>query len=258
MKDIQSQPSLVALPIDRVGVKGLTLPIVVSDKVNGSQHSVAEVDMTVDLPAHWRGSHMSRFVEALEDWQEELSYQSMKNLLLDVKNRLEAEKAHVEFRFTYFLNKTSPATRAHNLMGYNCRLVGEMDHTDKPQFMLEIDIPVMTVCPCSKAISKEGAHSQRANLRIAVKMCKFVWMEEFIDIAEAAGSSPVYPLLKREDEKFVTEHAFANPAFVEDVVRNAGLALLNHPAVSWFKVEVESFESIHAHNAYACIEHDKE
>ena len=258
MKDIQSSPSLVAMPIDRVGVKGLTLPIVVSDKVNGSQHSIAEVDMTVDLPAHWRGSHMSRFVEALEDWQEELSYQSMKNLLLDIKNRLKAEKAHVEFRFTYFLSKTSPVTRARNLMGYNCRMVGKMDNTDKPQFMLEINVPVMTVCPCSKAISNEGAHSQRANLRIALRMYKFLWMEEFIDIAEAAGSSPVYPLLKREDEKYVTEAAFANPAFVEDVVRNASLALFNHPGVSWFKVEVESFESIHAHNAYACIEHSKE
>lgn len=258
MKDIQNTPALVALPIDRVGVKGLTLPIVVSDRVKDSQHSVAEVDMTVDLPAHWRGSHMSRFVEALEDWQEKLSYQSMKNLLLDVKNRLEAEKAHVEFRFTYFLDKISPATKARNLMGYKCRLVGEMDKSDKPQFLLEIDVPVMTVCPCSKAISKEGAHSQRANLRMAVRMNKFIWLEEFIDIAEAAGSSPVYPLLKREDEKFVTEAAFANPAFVEDVVRNAGLALINHPAISWFKVEVESFESIHAHNAYACIEHNKE
>lgn len=258
MKDIQNTPALVALPIDRVGVKGLTLPIVVSDKFKDSQHSVAEVDMTVDLPAHWRGSHMSRFVEALENWQEKLSYQSMKNLLLDVKNRLEAEKAHVEFRFIYFLDKISPATNSRNLMGYNCRLVGEMDKSNKPQFLLEIDVPVMTVCPCSKAISKEGAHSQRANLRMTVRMNKFIWLEEFIDIAEAAGSSPVYPLLKREDEKFVTETAFANPAFVEDVVRNAGLALIKHPSVRWFKVEVESFESIHAHNAYACIEHNKE
>ncbi len=258
MKDIQSTPSLVALPIDQVGVKGLTLPIVVSDKLNGSQHSVAEVDLTVDLPAHWRGSHMSRFVEALENWQEELSYQSMKNLLKDVKNRLEAEKAHIEFRFIYFLNKVSPVTKVKTLMGYTCRLVGEMDTSDKPKFLLEIKVPVMTVCPCSKAISEEGAHSQRADLRIAVRLCKFVWLEEFIDIAEAAGSSPVYPLLKREDEKYVTETAFANPAFVEDVVRNVGLALLNHPAVIWFKVEVESHESIHAHNAYACIEHSKD
>ncbi|MBQ4132930.1 MAG: GTP cyclohydrolase I FolE2 [Desulfovibrionaceae bacterium] len=258
MKDIQNSPALVPMPIDRVGVKGLTLPIVVSDKENGSQHSVAEVDLTVDLPAHWRGSHMSRFVEALENWQEELSYQSMKKLLKDVKTRLDAKVAHIEFRFIYFLQKVSPATRAENLMGYNCRLLGEMDAGDKPKFLLEIKVPVMTVCPCSKAISDEGAHSQRADLRIAVRMCKFVWLEEFIEIAESAGSSPVYPLLKREDEKFVTEAAFAKPAFVEDVVRNVGHALLNHPGVSWFRVEVESHESIHAHNAYACIEYDKE
>lgn len=258
MKDIQNTPSLVALPIDRVGVKGLTLPIVVSDKRNGSQHSVAQVDLTADLPAHWRGSHMSRFVEALEDWQEELSYQSLKKLLKDVKDRLEAERAHITFRFIYFLNKPSPATGAGALMGYACRLSGEMDAGDKPLFTLEITVPVMTVCPCSKAISLEGAHSQRADLQISVRMCRFVWLEEFIEIAEAAGSSPVYPLLKREDEKYVTETAFANPAFVEDVVRNVGLALLNHPAVSWFRVEVESHESIHAHNAYACIEYDKQ
>ena len=257
MKDIQSSPALVALPIDRVGVKGITLPILVSDKVNGRQHSVAEVDLAVDLPAHFRGSHMSRFLEALQNWNEELSYQSMKNLLLDVKTRLEAERAHIVFRFTYFLRKTSPVSKAISLMGYACRLTGEVDHSGKPHFLLEIDVPVMTVCPCSKAISNEGAHSQRATIRLALRMGKFAWLEEFIDIAESAGSSPVYPLLKREDEKFVTESAFANPTFVEDVVRHTAQALVNHPCVSWFKVEVESFESIHAHNAYACIEHTK-
>lgn len=258
MKDIQNTPALVPLAIDRVGVKGLTLPIVVSDKVNGSQHSIALVDMSVDLPSHWRGSHMSRFVEALENWNEELSYQSMKNLLLDVKNRLEAEKTHIVFSFTYFLRKTSPVSGGNSLMSYACRLTGEMDKTDKPNFLLEIDVPVMTVCPCSKAISDEGAHSQRAILRIAVRMWKFIWLEEFIDIAEKAASSPVYPLLKREDEKYVTETAFANPVFVEDVVRNTAQSLVDHPSVSWFRVEVESFESIHAHNAFARIEHAKE
>lgn len=258
MKDIQNSPALVALPIDRVGVKGLTLPIVVSHKLHGSQHSVAEVDLAVDLPGHFRGSHMSRFIEALENWTEDLSYQSMKNLLLDVKSRLEAEKAHAVFNFTYFLPKISPVSNAKSLMGYACRLSGELDTSSKPHFLLEVNVPVMTVCPCSKAISNEGAHSQRALVRLAVRMWRFVWLEEFIDIAEKAGSSPLYPLLKREDEKYVTETAFATPCFVEDVVRNAAQALRQHPDVSWFKVEVESFESIHSHNAYASIECAKE
>ncbi len=258
MEDIQNGPALVPMPIDHVGVKGLTLPIIVSDKLNGSQHSIAQVDLSVDLPAHFRGSHMSRFIEALEDWKEELSYQSMKKLLQDVKNRLEAKKAHISFQFIYFLPKNSPVSGSKSLMSYPCKFSGEMDASGKPHFLLEIDIPVMTVCPCSKAISDEGAHSQRAIVHLSVRMWKFVWLEEFIEIAERAGSSPLYPLLKREDEKYVTEFAFANPCFVEDVVRNTAQAMLEHPHVSWFKVEVESFESIHDHNAYACIEHSKQ
>ncbi len=274
MQDIQKKPALVPVPIDRVGVRGVTLPIVVRDRRQGRQHTVAQVDLGVDLPAAFKGTHMSRFIEALADFKEELDYASLKRLLEDVRTRLEARKAYICFSFPYFMDKAAPATGSHGKIHYQCKLTGELaaepkhgepgmaaagqTHTEsgaRPEFLLELDVPVMTVCPCSLAISEQGAHSQRAQVRMAVRMTAFSWIEEFIDIAEAAGSSPVYSLLKREDEKFVTEAAFDNPTFVEDVVRSAAQKLAAHPHVSWFRVEVESHESIHAHNAFACIEH---
>lgn len=254
MEDVQSGPALFPLCIDRVGVKELHLPIVVRDRAHGSQHTVATVDMAVELPSEFKGTHMSRFVEALENWSEELNYQSMKRLLADVKERLGARRAYVLFKFPYFLRKEAPSSGSPGQVCYHCRLTGELGE-EKPELMLEVDVPVMTVCPCSKAISREGAHSQRTVVRMAVRMTAFSWLEEFIEIAESAGSSPVYTLLKREDEKYVTEYAFAHPTFVEDVVRAAAQRLVEHPQVSWFRVEVESLESIHCHNAFACIEH---
>lgn len=253
MQDIQSGPSNVPMPIDRVGINNLHLPLVVDDRVRGRQHTVALVDLGVDLPAAFKGTHMSRFVEALENWNEELSYQGMKKLLTDINHRLQASRAYAKFSFTYFLEKKSPVSGSKGLMGYECSLTGELEDS-KLDMLLRVDVPVMTVCPCSKAISNEGAHSQRAMVRIAVRMKGFAWIEDIVEIAESSGSSPVYPLLKREDEKHVTEHSFANPCFVEDVVRNAAQKLESHPQLSWFRVEVESFESIHAHNAFACIE----
>lgn len=253
MEDVQNSPAQVAMPIDRVGLKNLKLPIVVSDRAQGRQHTVATVDIGVDLPAEFKGTHMSRFVEVLETWDEELDYRSMKCLLEDVKKRLDARKAFVLFRFPYFIRKKAPATGSPGLVCYECRLTGELAE-GKPSFLLEVEVPVMTVCPCSKAISEEGAHSQRAVVHIAVRMTGFSWLEDFIDIAELSGSSPVYTVLKREDEKYVTEDAFANPTFVEDVVRAVAQRLEQHGQLSWFKVEVESFESIHCHNAFASIE----
>lgn len=253
MEDVQSGPPLVPLCIDKVGVKNLHLPVMVRDRAQGRQHTVATVDMGVELPSAFKGTHMSRFVEALENWGEELDYRSVKTLLEDVKTRLGANSAYVVFCFPYFVRKEAPASGSSGLVWYQCRLKGEMKD-DKPEFLLEVDVPVTTVCPCSKAISTEGAHGQRTVVRLAVRMRGFSWLEEFIDIAESGGSAPVYTLLKREDEKFVTEQAFANPTFVEDVVRTVALRLAEHPQISWFRVEVESFESIHCHNAFACIE----
>ncbi len=255
MEDVQNSPALVAMPIDHVGIRGLRFPLLVRDRVQGSQNTVALVDVAVDLPAAFKGTHMSRFVEALEGWTEELDYSAMKRLLEDVKQRLEARRACIVFHFPYFLRKAAPATGSPGTVPYSCRLTGELD-TGSPQFVLEVSVPVMTVCPCSKAISREGAHSQRAEVRLAVRLRGFAWIEDFVEIAEASASSPVYSLLKREDEKFVTEEAFSRPTFVEDVVRNAAIRLLDHPQISGFRVEVESHESIHAHNAFACIEHE--
>ncbi|MEG2173211.1 MAG: GTP cyclohydrolase FolE2 [Desulfovibrionaceae bacterium] len=253
MEDVQSGPPRIALCIDKVGVKDLHLPLLVRDRAQGRQHTVATVDMGVELPSSFKGTHMSRFVEALENWGEELDYHSVKTLLEDVKTRLGANRAYVVFRFPYFMRKEAPASGSSGLVWYQCRLTGDMTDS-KPEFLLEVDVPVTTVCPCSKAISVEGAHGQRTVVHLAVRMKGFSWLEEFIEIAESGGSAQVYTLLKREDEKFVTEQAFANPTFVEDVVRAVAVRLAEHPQISWFRVEVESFESIHCHNAFACIE----
>lgn len=253
MEDVQRHAPQVALPIDTVGVRGITMPLLVRDKAEGSRQTVARVDMGVDLPAAFKGTHMSRFVAALEEWNDAISYQSVRRLLAAIKERLEARRAYVHFCFPYFMRKAAPASGSESLVAYECRLTGEL--TDEGQsFSLDVNVPVMTVCPCSKAISREGAHSQRTMIRLSVRMTHFSWIEDFIEMAEASGSSAVYTLLKREDEKYVTEHAFAQPTFVEDVVRNVAQRLLEHGQISWFRVEVESMESIHSHNAFACIE----
>ncbi len=254
MEDVQSGPAQVPVNIDKVGVRNLRVPLRVRDRADGRQNTVACVDMGVELPSAFKGTHMSRFVDALEQWDDEIGYQSITRLLEDLRKRLGARKACVVFRFPYFIRKSAPASGIVSSVSYDCRMTGELADDGKTRFLLEMDVPVMTVCPCSKAISDEGAHSQRTVVHMAVRMTGFSWLEEFIDIAEHAGSSPVYTLLKREDEKYVTEDAFAHPAFVEDVVRNVAVRLEKHAHISWFRVEVESQESIHNHNAFACIE----
>ena len=253
MEDVQNRQADVAMPIDSVGVRNIKRPILVSRRSGGPNHSVATVELGVELPAAFKGTHMSRFVEALENWREDLSYKSMKTLLEDIKHRLQAQRARAIFTFPFFMKRESPVSGSSGLQGYECRLTGEMGN-GKLTFLLEMCVPVMTVCPCSKAISDEGAHSQRADVRVSLRLRGFNWLEEFIEMAESSASSPTYPLLKREDEKYVTEHAFAAPCFVEDVVRNLAGQLERHPQVVWFRVEVESHESIHAHNAFAWIE----
>ncbi len=253
MQDIQSGPSRVPLAIDRVGVKNLTYPLMVRDREQGRQHTVATMDLSVDLPAAFKGTHMSRFLEALRDWTGILDYTSFKQLLEELKIRLQAKRAHLHFTFPYFREQIAPASKSPALMDYSCSLQGRLEG-DEMEMILGVDVPVMTVCPCSLAISERGAHSQRASVRIATRFSGLLWIEDLIDIAQQAGSSPVYPLLKREDEKFVTDTAFDNAAFVEDVVRHAAQKLEKHPQVDAYKVEVESMESIHNHSAYACIE----
>ena len=253
MEDVQGGAANVPLPIDRVGVKDLRLPIKVKEKGGGVQHTVAVVDLSVDLPAEFKGTHMSRFVECMEHWSGELDYASFKTLLKDIAVRLQAARAYATFTFPYFLRQISPASHSQGIMGHTCTVEGVWDGAGL-DFTLSVNVPVMTVCPCSLAISDQGAHSQRADVRIAAKFTGFLWVEDLIDIAESSGSSPVYTLLKRADEKFVTEAAFDNPAFVEDVVRAAARGLSEHPQITWFSVQVESFESIHSHSAFASIE----
>lgn len=253
MEDIQNTAAKVAMPIDRVGVRGLTLPLVVRDRKAGLQHTMAQVELSVDLPAHFKGTHMSRFIEALGDWSEGLDYNGFKNLLADITIRLEARRAHAKFLFPFCLRKSSPVSKKMAIMSYDCSVEGELENGELV-FILGVKVPVMTVCPCSKAISNEGAHSQRAIVSIQTKSKGFVWIEDLIEIAEESGSSPVYSLLKREDEKLVTEQSFSNPTFVEDVVRNVADGLEKLPKVVWYKVDVESFESIHNHCAFASIE----
>lgn len=253
MRDVQSGPAEIALRINRVGVKNLSIPLVVRDRASGRQHTVAEVDLSVDLPAKFKGTHMSRFLEALRHMDTALDAAGCAALLLDLRDRLQAQSSHLCFRFTYFMEQRAPVTGSPALMSYPSFLRGDL-HQGKVRLVLGVDVPVMTVCPCSKAISTEGAHSQRALIRIEAECNGMLWLEDLIALGQESGSSPVYALLKREDEKFVTEAAFAAPAFVEDVVRNAATRLTAHPKVGGFRVEVESFESIHNHSAYACID----
>lgn len=254
MEDVQSHVPVIAACIDRVGVRGIRLPLRVRDRENGSQKTVACVDLGVDLSPDCKGTHMSRFVEELENWNAELDYQSLSKLLENIKKRLNAERAWAKFSFPYFIVKSSPTMGKKGTIAYDCCITSQLD-ANGHSFSLEVSVPVMTVCPCSKAICREGAHSQRAIIHMQLHLTGFTWLEEFIEMAESCASSEVYTLLKREDEKFVTEHAFANPAFVEDVVRAVAKKIAAHRFVDRFSVEVESMESIHNHNAFARIEH---
>ncbi len=252
MQDIQNGPADVCMPIDRVGVKNLKIPLLVQDRLKGSQHTIADVDLCVDLPARFKGTHMSRFLEVISSWSQILNYESFKELLSGIRRKLEAQSAVLRFDFPYFYSRKAPVSGHEFVMDFSSFLCGELTGQDV-KMTLGIEVPVMTVCPCSLAISAQGAHSQRSLVRIKCGFKGLLWLEELIDIASRAGSSPVYPLLKREDEKFVTEYAFSRPAFVEDVVRKAASMLDEHKLIKWYEVEVESFESIHNHSAYAKI-----
>lgn len=252
LADIQALKPEQSVYIDRAGVRGLCYSLLLRDRQHGLQKTVATVDLGVDLSPDSKGIHMSRLVEALDLWKEEISCQTMKAFLKDMAKRLNAENAWAKFSFPYIIRKQAPLSGGSANMAYNCSITGEFSRSVY-SFLVDLEVPVITVCPCSKAISREGAHSQRALVRIKIRISSFVWLEEFIDIAEKSASSAVYPLLKREDEKFVTELAFSNASFVEDAARNVANHLKKHPKVEWFEVEVESMESIHNHNAFACI-----
>jgi len=253
LEDIQNTPPKEKIPLDKVGIKGFKYPIIVLDKEKGFQHTVAEINLYVDLPAKFKGTHMSRFIEVINEFKGEIHIKNVMELLRRLKKRLSARSAHIEMYFPYFLEKKAPVSGISSLMEYQAFIIASYFHRKK-DIIAGIKVPVMTLCPCSKLISKYSAHNQRGKVTIKVRFKKFIWLEELIEIAETSASSPLYSLLKRPDEKFVTEFAYENPKFVEDVVREVAKKLLEHPEVTWFSVEAENFESIHAHNVYAFIE----
>jgi len=255
MKDIQNHKDNRNIDIDQVGVKGIRYPITVLDKDMGKQQTVAKINMYVNLPRYYKGTHMSRFVEVLNEHSRRISLENFVAILQEVKDRLNAESAHMEITFPYFINKAAPVSGVEGLMEYKCTFKGSLNKGS--DLVIMIDVPISTLCPCSKEISDFGAHNQRGEVRLQVRFKKFVWIEDLIKLVEKAASSDVYSVLKREDEKYVTEAAYNNPMFVEDIVREIALNLNNDPNITWFSVESENYESIHNHNAYAYVEKRK-
>ncbi len=253
MVDVQSQKDHRNIDIKKVGVKGIKYPIIVLDQANGTQHVNATINMYVDLPHHFKGTHMSRFVEILNDYRGQINIKTFRKILEKVKEKLAAESAHMEIEFPYFIEKTAPVSRAKSLMEYRCRFCGE-NNGGEYDFLLGITVPVTTVCPCSKEVSDMGAHNQRSIVNLKLRFKKFFWIEDVIRLVEASASGEVYSLLKRADEKYVTEKGYQNPMFVEDVVRSVAENLNKDDNYTWYSVEAENFESIHNHSAYAYVE----
>ncbi|HHL40359.1 MAG TPA: GTP cyclohydrolase I FolE2 [Deltaproteobacteria bacterium] len=252
LKDMQSEPDFRRLPIDKVGVKDIRYPIVVLDRKNELQHTIASFNLYVDLPHHFKGTHMSRFIEILNEHHGEITVKNFPDILKKMKRRFNATTAHLDVEFPYFIEKAAPVSGSRGLMEYRCRFSGSLG--EERDFVLEVMVPVTTLCPCSREISRYGAHNQRGVVRVAVRFTGFVWIEDIIEAAEGCASSPVYSLLKRPDEKHVTERAYENPMFVEDVVREAALRVGAMKGVTWARIEAENWESIHNHSAYACLE----
>ena len=255
MEDIQEYQDDRNIDIDQVGVKGIRYPITVLDKDMGEQQTVAEINMYVNLPRYYKGTHMSRFVEILNEHNHRISPQNFVEILSEMKERLNAESAHMEITFPYFISKPAPVTGIEGLMEYMCAFKGSLKK--KSDLIITICVPITTLCPCSKEISDFGAHNQRGKVRLQIRFKKFVWIEDLIRLVEETASSEVYSVLKREDEKYVTERAYNNPMFVEDIVRDIAVKLNKDPNIIWFAVESENYESIHNHNAYARVEKHK-
>ncbi len=257
MKDIQNSPDARNIPIQKVGIRDLQYPITVLDRARKSQHTIANVSMYVDLPHNFKGTHMSRFVEILNVHHGQVSVADIHDILKTMVERLNSETAHLEIRFPYFMMKAAPASGAEALMSYDCALLASLkrkDDKDHYDLVVEACVPVTMLCPCSKEISDRGAHNQRSEVTIQVRSQALVWLEELIEVAEACSSAPVYSLLKREDEKAVTEQAYDNPHFCEDAVRAVAAVLRDDPRIEWYRVESNNQESIHNHNAYAMVE----
>jgi GTP cyclohydrolase I len=253
LHDKQSERDHRELPIDKVGVRGLRFPIQIRDKAHSLQNTVATIGMFVDLPKEFKGTHMSRFIEVLNAHGSIVHVENITDILYAMQKKLNSATSHLEMEFPYFLEKNAPASGMKSVMDYTARFDATACGRDI-DFVLTVKANVTTLCPCSKAISRHGAHNQRGEVTVGIRSTKAIWIEDLIAIIERSASSELYSLLKRQDEKAVTERAYENPVFVEDLVRNVALKLKAHPDVTWYKVEAENYESIHNHNAYACIE----
>ena len=254
MIDVQNQKDTRNINIDRVGIKNINYPITLRDKSNNVQNTIASVNIYVDLPREFKGTHMSRFVEVLTRHHNQIDIRNIKNILDEIKAKLHASTAHLEMTFPYFISKKAPVSGQKALLDYNCTIEAVANCTEDIKSTITVRVPVTTLCPCSKEISERGAHNQRSIVTLKVQTNKFIWLEELISLVESSASCELYPLLKREDEKYVTEQAYDNPAFVEDVVRTITQKIQADLRIDWFSIESENQESIHNHNAYAQIE----
>ena len=251
MNDIQKETARHEVDLDKVGVKGVKYPIVVLDKKNEHQHTVATINMYVNLPKHFRGTHMSRFIEILNRHSGRMTLHNIDPILAEMKEKLDARSAHLEVAFPYFIEKTAPVSGQKSTMAYDCKFIASQG--DEDELIVQVNVPVMSLCPCSKEISDRGAHNQRSIVTVRVKAEGLVWIEDIVRLVEGAASSDLYALLKREDEKYITEKAYDNPRFAEDMVRQIAVELESMPQITWFSVETENYESIHNHNAYAAV-----
>ncbi len=252
LADVQAHPDTRKVPISRVGVQNIRFPISVRDRRKAAQHTVGTVDMSVDLPDHFKGTHMSRFMEILNSYDGEISVEALPAILRTMRRRLNAATAHLRISFPYFIAKAAPVTGAAGLLSYDCAFDASSGAED--DFILTVNVPVTTLCPCSREISERGAHNQRSMVTVQTRFEGELWIEELVALVDESASCELYPVLKRADEKWVTERAYANPRFVEDLVREVTLRLRALERVTWFSVHVVNFESIHEHDAYAQVE----
>ena len=256
MADVQGSPDIRNIAIDKVGIKDIKHRIRVKDRQDGEQHTIANFNMYVELPHNFKGTHMSRFVEILNTYKQEISVHSFRRLIQEMTDRLEAETGHIEMKFPYFINKKAPISGVESLIDYEVTLIGEACG-DVHRTLIKVVVPVTSLCPCSKEISDYGAHNQRSHVTLTVEAESFIWIEELIELVESEASCELYGLLKRPDEKFVTEKAYDNPKFVEDMVRDIAARLNVDERIGSYVVESENFESIHNHSAYAQIRYPK-
>jgi len=255
--DVQNSEDTRQIAIDKVGIKDIRHPVVVNDRSGGQQHVVANFNMYVNLPHNFKGTHMSRFVEILNQHERELTVKSFKEMMTEMIERLDANSGHIEMSFPYFMNKKAPVSGVESLLDYDVTFIGKICNNSSPTLTVKVVVPVTSLCPCSKKISDYGAHNQRSHVTVSVETAGFIWIEDIIDLVEKQASCQLYGLLKRPDEKHVTEEAYNNPKFVEDMVRDVAAQMNLDDRVTAYTVESENFESIHNHSAYALISKDK-